>query len=552
MDSSRLLFSVFFLVITTSECSETAQPQCKHMDNQPFHRLEGEAFYFLPYALLDGNIPDENITWHKNNSEEISNSEDEMVHYHGGALYFLNLQIEDSGFYTAQHRTKSGKCLIHHLELLVFDKSYANTEVLFGTIRGSSQNIKIPCPDIARETCEIFRGKLTWEKDSSVFQDQHESQLWLPNVDKSNEGIYTCVCTWKHNQKEYKTSASRKLEVEAQVVVKRPRILSPANKEQFADQGLEIKLNCSVLCGTNETECKARWLIDGSPVNQTDGYSLTNKSVNPAEGTTVTAILTIKRVSAKDFQAEFRCEGEGVFTSANSTLTLKPKESQTPLIIGASCVLFFCVFAAVLIKYFAVDLALLFRPYFMLGRNNKDGRYFDAYVVYQTQNMDKTSEDTLCLFVSKNLPSVLEEKCGYRLFIHGRDDIPGEDRLELVEDRMKQSRRLMVILTPGSGSESSPTSPQNSVMGGFDWQVGLHHALVQREMSVILIQLGDMGPQGYTHLPPGLQHLIHKSAPIRWPEDSRSASAYNSRFWKKVRYLMPVTPAKKDSQSLII
>uniref|UniRef100_UPI0037E9907A interleukin-1 receptor-like 1 n=1 Tax=Semicossyphus pulcher TaxID=241346 RepID=UPI0037E9907A len=552
MDSSRrLLLLLIFMVITTSRAADTAEPKCKNSTLERFNRLEGEAFYFQPYNIPNSNIPDENITWYKSNSnkKEISN-EEERVHYHRGALFFLNLEIEDSGFYTARHYKPSGKCYIHHLELAVFDKSQEN-KVFFITTREGFQNIRVSCPDIARETCEILDGQLTWEKDSKALYGEHTATLWLENANKSHEGNYTCICTWKHNQKEYKTTASRKLVVEAPVVHQKLVILSPTTKEQFADEGVEIKLNCSVRCGKNVgSQCRASWLIDGNPINPTDGYNVTTQIGDLTDVTIATAILTIEKVSAKDFQAEFMCKVDGLFETVNSTLTLKPGESVTPLIIAGLSVLFFCVFVAVVIKYFAIDLALFFRPYLPLGRHDKDARVYDAYVIYQMQDMDKESEDILCCFVTKNLPSVLEEKCGYRLFIHGRDDIPGEDRLELVEDRMKQSRRLMVVLTPGSGS--SLASPQNSVIGGFDWQVGLHHALVQREMSVILIQLGDAGPQRYSHLPPGLQHLIQKSAPIRWQEDSRGASAYNSCFWKRVRYLMPATPTKKSLPSSIV
>lgn len=156
--------------------------------------------------------------------------------------------------------------------------------------------------------------------------------------------------------------------------------------------------------------------------------------------------------------------------------------------------------------------------------------------------------------------------------------------LELVESCIQQSKRLMVILTPASGPElqdQDPDGPQYSDMRGFDWQarlwiglnrnlllfrnhffeckktlcltntlffvvqIVLHHALVQNEMGVILIQIGETGPGGFTHLPAGLQHLILKSPPMKWRQDSWGAASRHSRFWKKVRYLMPAVPTTK-------
>lgn len=76
-------------------------------------------------------------------------------------------------------------------------------------------------------------------------------------------------------------------------------------------------------------------------------------------------------------------------------------------------------------------------------------------------------------------------------------------------------------------------------------QIVLHHALIQSDIGVILIQIGDTGPGGFTHLPPGLQYLILKNPPLKWRHESGCAAARNSRFWKKVRYLMPAVPATK-------
>ncbi|XP_060945248.1 interleukin-1 receptor-like 1 [Limanda limanda] len=561
MDASRLLVLIF-VVMSTFECSDTAKLQCEDNDDT-LNLLEGEASYFVHEAPAERTLSNQELKWYKNNSriEYISYDEKERIHLHGGAIFFLNVVPGDSGLYTARHIGPNGQCNNYNVEVKVFEASEReNTELLYGELKNSYQYQNVRCPRPVKETCIKFEGNYTWYKDYSLLQGHHKDNMRVKkNASKQDEGIYTCICTWSHNDMAYNTSGSRRLLVEDPGTYD-VKILSPLDKEQFADEGLELKLNCTILCGRNvNDDCTAIWNVNGKEVNQMAGYNQTIKQIMemPSKTTITTAILTIKKVSAKDFRAEFTCTGLGYYEGNSTTLTLKRKASITSLVIRAVCVLLVCVFAAVLVKCFAVDLALLFRPCFHLRSHKKDARMYDAYVVYQMQKMDKVTENTLCQFITQVLPSVLEEKCGYRLFIQGRDDIPGEDHMELVENNMKQSRRLMVILTPGSESgsemtEQHPDSLRDSVIGGFDWQVGLHHALVQREMTVILIQLGDTGPQGYTHLPIGLQHLIRKSAPIRWPEVSRVAAARKSRFWKRVRYLMPAIPAKRCPQSALI
>ncbi|XP_059199144.1 interleukin-1 receptor-like 1 [Centropristis striata] len=562
MDTFRLLF-VIYMVITASECS--AEPVCEDFDEDEYNVLEGEAFYFVPYVVDIPDIPDDNITWYKKNiqTENITTDENKNVHYHGGALFFLNLHTEDSGFYTARHTLPSGECYNYYLKLEVFKASPTTIEkLLYGEIEDSNESKKVPCPSPVKDTCKMLGGNLSWNKDNKPLEGRNEADLRIYNATKDVEGIYTCICTWTHNNTQYKSSGSRRVKHQESYAHEVLTIISPTNKEQFGDEGVGIKLNCSVVCGINvKDHCDAHWMINGNTFHQIEGYNQTTETVNesPSMKTISTAILTIEKVSAKDFKSEFECVGVGFFEVKSTTSTLKQRSQGwiIPLVVGAACLLLFCVFAALLVKCFVTDLTLCFRRCFPQSSCKKDARVYDAYVIYQMQSENKFTEDTLCQFVTNILPSVLEEKCGYRLFIQGRDDVPREDRVELVEDRIKQSKRLMVILAPGSGSENESTdqllvSPKTPVIGGFDWQVGLHNSLFKKKTNVILIQLGNPGPQGYTDLPADMQHLILKSSPIRWPLGLQSSADWNSRFWKRIRYLMPARPAKKCPQPAFV
>ncbi|KAJ3613799.1 hypothetical protein NHX12_020045 [Muraenolepis orangiensis] len=220
---------------------------------------------------------------------------------------------------------------------------------------------------------------------------------------------------------------------------------------------------------------------------------------------------------------------------------------MTNLVVASVCLSAVFLLSATAIKYFAVDLVLFSRRFLRFTKARNDGSMYDVYVVYHSQKESKAIEEVLDKFLFQTLSLVLEQKCGYRAFIHGRDDIPGEDRLEQVVERVRQSRRLMVVLTPGlEVNETLGSSPSSPVGVDMDWQVSLYQASVQ-EIKVILVQLGEVGPQGYTHLSVTLQHLVRKCAPLCWREDSPAAAHWNSRFWKRVRYAMPIAPARPSS-----
>lgn len=46
-------------------------------------------------------------------------------------------------------------------------------------------------------------------QDFSPLVGRSEKNWWISNASEEDEGVYTCVCTWMHNQTEYQSSGSR-------------------------------------------------------------------------------------------------------------------------------------------------------------------------------------------------------------------------------------------------------------------------------------------------------------------------------------------------------
>ncbi|XP_064800705.1 interleukin-1 receptor-like 1 isoform X2 [Oncorhynchus masou masou] len=527
---------------------------CQLFDNYETTVTEGEALSLPAYydlsELVWASVTE--FTWYRNRTQELPSSEEERVHHHGPVLFFLPLLINDSDQYYTYWRNAAGTCLFFVTEVIVVKAQPFDHSVLFNDISESADNIAIPCPDPVEKLCQDGKENLAWYKNFSLIPNKSERNLWVYGASKADEGIYTCVCTWEHNGTVLKTSASRRLKIQAPSASHPPQINLPINgSTETTDLYTTKKLRCEAFCGQNiEDNCHLWWEMNGVKVgSQQQGYSVnTTSEVEVSSMRNIfTAILTINTVTMRDLQSKFTCVAMNDQKWNYAVVTLKLRGF---MFMGLCVVLLlFFLLAAVAVKIFDIDLALLIRGVFKCCGRSEDGKVYDAYVVYQMDGVDKEREEKVYHFVSSVLPTVLEQKCGFRLFIHGRDDLPGEGDKELVEDCMRLSRRLIVILTPssstlsGSGGQGScgqwGYSSSLTTAEDYDCQVGLLQALVHSEMNVILIQLGDMGEGGYTHLPPGLQHLVRKSAPLMWQEGRRGSTLPNSSFWKRVRYMMP-------------
>lgn len=67
------------------------------------------------------------------------------------------------------------------------------------------------------------------------------------------------------------------------------------------------------------------------------------------------------------------------------------------------------------------------KPYLLIPFS--DGKLYDAYVIYPRGFRGSAAgARSVEYFVHHTLPEVLENKCGYKLCIYGRDLLPGQGK----------------------------------------------------------------------------------------------------------------------------
>ncbi|XP_067994247.1 interleukin-1 receptor type 1-like isoform X1 [Melanerpes formicivorus] len=483
---------------------------------------------------------DYNLTWYKvGNQTAVPRDKLSRIHQQKNLIWFLPAMLEDSGDYecvirnlTSFRKMRTKVTVFERIEGLCINEKFAVEEVIF-----TSSSARVVCPHL-----DFFRnGKhiqpVQWYKECQLLEGKRfafsNSDLIIFNVTVHDRGNYTCETTYTYNGKQYNISRDVTLTVEVSPPKQPPEISYPRNNSIEVELGSQVTVDCNT---TGADGYDVFWTGHGGYI----GDFYTNRIfASPYEEESsydgrpmYSEKLIISEVNSEDFEQPFVCQASNAFGQVASYIILKRRvpDIQRWLTGGLVSLLMLTFITLLIYKIFKIDLVLWYRDSVCASASKEDGKVYDAYVL-STKSRGGRSFYRLETFVHRILPDVLEQQCGYNLFILGRNDLPGEAVVSVAEETLKQSRRLMIIL----GSETSccclleDTSEQ---------QLAMYKALICDGIQVILIEMDEI--QDYTSLPESIRYIKQKHGAIQWKgEFSEKSCSANTRFWKNVRYRMP-------------
>ncbi|KAM3607453.1 uncharacterized protein V6R79_008024 [Siganus canaliculatus] len=322
----------------------------------------------------------------------------------------------------------------------------------------------------------------------------------------------------------------------------------------------------------------------------------------PHQGVWFEQLLILSEVQEEDFYINYTCRVYSSRGLPERYFTLLPPDPNIMIPIGIvfSAVTVLFISSVIFAYVFKVDIVLWFRRVFPVFYTNTDldGKLYDAYVAYPSSCSSGYVSEVEA-FAIQTMPQVLEKACGYKLFITDRDCSPGQAIVDSVEENLKASRRLLLLYTAstftGKQHTSSTSSNNNNNISkstdrndniesntqdsqAFDDSeefydnarhqleciAAMHRALLEGSLKVVLVEMEEITPTQLALFPESVRHLRKRQGAVclwkhlrprrRWKtctstrQDEEKGQntqtspplSPNSRFWKEMRYHMPV------------
>ncbi|XP_055098914.1 interleukin-1 receptor-like 2 isoform X11 [Symphalangus syndactylus] len=360
-----------------------------------------------------------------------------------------------------------------------------------------------------------------------------QTRLSVSNVSAEDRGNYACQAILTYSGKQYEVLNG------ITVSIKRagyggsvPKIIYPKNNSIEVQLGTTLIVDCNITDTKDNTNLRC-WRVNNTLV---DDYYDESKRIREGVETHVsfrehnlyTVNITFLEVKMEDYGLPFMCHA-GVST-AYIILQLPAPDFRAYLIGGLIALVAVAVSVVYIYNIFKIDIVLWYRSAFHSTEAIEDGKLYDAYVLYPKPHKE-SQRHAVDALVLKILPEVLERQCGYKLFIFGRDEFPGQAVANVIDENVKLCRRLIVIVVPESLGFGLLKNLSEE-------QIAVYNALIQDGMKVILIELEKI--EDYTVMPESIQYIKQKHGAIRWHGDfTEQSQCVKTKFWKTVRYHMP-------------
>ncbi|XP_059356653.1 interleukin-1 receptor type 1-like isoform X3 [Carassius carassius] len=522
MGRSSLIFLVTVLWPVKCAVIPTKQPlgsgSCRDF-KQEFERtfsIPGEVVILecplQMHHLFDPADTPYNVTWYDERTGSEITELEQSIMLKKTQVWFFNVTMQQNGKYTCVVRTVN-KCYKQATGLVVTEMTSENCvrpQSGLQQIRAHVNDL-LACP-LRKYLKSVDSPSIQWYKNCELLQ---EDDKFVPNKDMLNirkvhlddAGFYTCKMTFRVAGVIHQMAETIECEVKDEYLMK-PRVIEPVNEIIKVERGSSFRKNCIVeVQGKGILLVEVIWKDQLDFISQNTSLRVHQEPMNESQtvdGYRMERTLLLSTVSEEDFYLNFTCMAFSSRGHPTGQITLVPAAG--------------------------------------------DGKQYDAYIAYP--RVLEGSSEKAEIFAMSTLPQVLEGQYGYKLFILGRDGLPGEAVVDVVQDALSRCRRLLLLYTA-----SSLCSPEAQ-----DWaeqQTGLYQVLVEDSMSVVLLELEEI------HQPLRLPHTVrllkHKQGAMqawkrrkRWPFwDRKSEEHVNSlepsaRFWRELRYHMPIRGKAKE------
>ncbi|XP_074188565.1 interleukin-18 receptor 1 isoform X2 [Rhinolophus sinicus] len=491
--------------------------------------LEGEHFYLKHCSLLpEDKNETATIKWFRDTGSqgrvELSSSSSSRITFHDYVLDFWPVELGDSGSYFFQMGNTTSEW---KLNVIKRNKHSCFTEEhIFSICVNVKESLKITCEN-------RFSGKLV--NRTTLYKNcekigNNKNPFLQKNADFKDQGYYTCVFSLYHNGKLFNATKTYNVTVTDHRKIT-PVVLGPQVTHVRVELGKDIRLNCSA---SGDEKDRIDWNIGNRSRNV---HEEEQTKIKTSEGKWRTSkILRIENINEKNLNFSYECvvQSRNGDQNSKSFILLKKEDLDdipghvfTRGMIAAVLISVVVVCLVIVGVIYRVDLALFYRHFMGRDETLTDGKTYDAFVSYLKECRPESGEEHT--FAVETLPRVLEKHFGYKLCIFERDVVPGGAVVDEIHSLIEKSRRLIIVL--------SKSYMSNEVR--YELESGLHEALVERKIKIILIEFTPLSD--FTVLPQSLK-LLKSHRVLKWKADK--SLPHNSRFWKNLLYLMPAKTVK--------